>query len=126
MLYAIKSFFLKKLYRLLIYDVIILPKKDIPIYNKLHTYLQLKIDSNKGFFIFNFKEDRRRSQRKIDLLIKHFIVELEIPNNLTVKNNDIVDKVLVAIKIVIFPINYTILSELLIELYLDSFLKRYL
>lgn len=123
MFYSIKSFILKKIYKLLIIKTVILPKKDIHIYEKLHTYLKVNINSSKGIFVFNFKKDRRALKRKTDLLVKYFIVELEVPDSLSMIDNDINNKVLVVVKVVIFPIDYKILSELLIELYLDNFLK---
>lgn len=125
MLNSIKNFLLKKFYRLLIYKVIILPKKDIAIYEKLDTYLKININSNKGVFTFNFKKDRRTDRKKIDVLTKCFVVELEVPSNLKVRNSDIIDKVLVVIKIAFSPVNYELLSEILMELYLDNFLKKY-
>lgn len=71
---------------------------------------------------FIFKEDRRSKRRKLDslFLLKSFLVELKVPDEIVLNRQDLNDKVIIVIKIVLFNINYEILSEVLLDLYIDT------
>jgi len=126
MIKRIYHVFLKYLYKLLIFKVIILDKDKFTHYEKLNTFCEYEIESNKGKFVFIFKEDRRKHPRsKMDsiLMLNSYLVELKIPPNLELKRTEISDKIIIVIKLVIFSINYKVLSEILLDLYINAIVK---
>lgn len=113
---------LKYFYRLLIFKIIVIDRSNFVSYDKLKTFCEYELMSNMGPMRFIFKEDRRRKRRKLDnlLLLNSFLVELKVPDELVIKRQEINDKVIIVIKLILFKINYEILSEVLLDLYVDT------
>lgn len=113
---------LKFLYKLLIFKVTVIDRSNFVSYDKLKTFCEYELMSNMGPMRFIFKEDRRRKRRKLDniLLLNSFLVELKVPDELVIKRQEINDKVIIVIKLILFKINYEILSEVLLDLYVDT------
>lgn len=113
---------LKFFYKLLIFKVIVIDRSNFVSYDKLKTFCEYELMSNMGPMRFIFKEDRRRKRRKLDnlLLLNSFLVELKVPDELVIKRQEINDKVIIVIKLILFKINYEILSEVLLDLYVDT------
>lgn len=113
---------LKYFYRLLIFKVIVIDKNNFINYDKLKTFCEYELTSNMGPIKFIFKEDRRAQRRKLDnlLLLNSFLIELKVPDDIVLKRQEINDKVIIVIKLVLFKINYELLSEVLLELYVDT------
>ncbi len=114
--------FLKYFYRLFIFKVIVIDKQNFMTYDKLKTFCEYELISNMGPIKFVFKEDRRKRKRKLDniLLLNSFLIELKVPDDIKLNREDLNDKVIIVIKLVLFKINYEILSEVLLELYVDT------
>lgn len=121
---------LKLFYKLLIFKVIVIDRSNFVTYDKLKTFCEYELMSNMGPMRFIFKEDRRKKRRKLDnlLLLNSFLVELKVPDELVIKRQEISDKVIIVIKLILFKINYEILSEVLLDLYVDTifeFIKKH-
>ncbi len=114
--------FLKYFYRLFIFKVIVIDKQNFMTYDKLKTFCEYELISNMGPIKFVFKEDRRKRKRKLDniLLLNSFLIELKVPEDIKLSREDLNDKVIIVIKLVLFKINYEILSEVLLDLYVDT------
>lgn len=114
--------FLKYFYRLFIFKVIVIDKQNFTAYDKLKTFCEYELISNMGPIKFIFKEDRRKRKRKLDniLLLNSFLIELKVPEDIKLNREDLNDKVIIVIKLVLFKINYEILSEVLLDLYVDT------
>lgn len=114
--------FLKYFYRLFIFKVIVIDKQNFMTYDKLKTFCEYELISNMGPIKFVFKEDRRKRKRKLDniLLLNSFLIELKVPEDIKLNREDLNDKVIIVIKLVLFKINYEILSEVLLDLYVDT------
>lgn len=112
----------KYFYRLLIFKVIVIDRSNFVNYTSLKTFCEYELMSNMGPMRFIFKEDRRRKRRKLDnlLLLNSFLVELKVPDEVVLKRQELNDKVIIVIKLVVFKINYEILSEVLLDLYVDT------
>lgn len=114
--------FLKYFYRLFIFKVIVIDRNNFVTYDKLKTFCEYELVSNMGPIKFIFKEDRRKRKRKLDnvLLLNSFLIELKVPDDIKLNREDLNDKVIIVIKLVLFKINYEILSEVLLDLYVDT------
>lgn len=113
---------LKYFYRLFIFKVIVIDRNNFISYDKLKTFCEYELISNMGPIRFIFKEDRRKRKRKIHniLLLNSFLIELKVPDDIKLNREDLNDKVIIVIKLVLFKINYEILSEVLLDLYVDT------
>ena len=113
---------LKYLYRLFIFKVIVIDRNNFVTYDKLKTFCEYELISNLGPIRFIFKEDRRKRKRKLDniFLLNSFLIELKVPDDIKLNREDLNDKVIIVIKLVLFKINYEILSEVLLDLYVDT------
>jgi hypothetical protein len=113
---------LKYFYRLFIFKVIVIDRNNFVTYDKLKTFCEYELISNLGPIRFIFKEDRRKRKRKLDnvLLLNSFLIELKVPDDIKLNREDLNDKVIIVIKLVLFKINYEILSEVLLDLYIDT------
>jgi len=113
---------LKYFYRLFIFKVIVIDRNNFVTYDKLKTFCEYELISNLGPIKFIFKEDRRKKKRKLDniLLLNSFLIELKVPEDIKLNREDLNDKVIIVIKLVLFKINYQILSEVLLDLYVDT------
>ena len=121
----IKSVFLKILYKLLIFKVIVIDKTSLTYHAKLTTFCELELSSNMGPIRILFKEDRRKRRRNIDkiFMIKNFLVELKVPDTVTLKRHEINEKVIIVIKFMLFKVEYNIFAEVLLDIYLNSIMK---
>lgn len=124
-MFKIKNLLLKLFYRLLIFKVIIIDKISLTYHAKLTTFCELELTSNMGPIRILFKEDRRKRKRKFDqiFMIKNYLIELKVPDTVTLKRHEINDKVIIVIKFMIFEVNYNILAEVLLDIYLNSIMK---
>jgi len=112
----------KQIYKLLIYKIIFLDKKNILYYSRLTPFSTITLNTNKGDFVFSFKQDRRTKKRFKDSLfrIKTFIIELKLPKDLTCNINNIDEKVLIVVTICGDFLDYKLLSEVLLEIYCSN------
>ena len=112
---------LKKVYRRTMLKVVVLNKSTYAFYEKLTAFCTLQVDTDHGPFIFQFKEDRRKGCRD-RLATKRYIIELIPPIELKGINCDISEKIVLAVKILIFKPNYQILTQVLADIYIDNML----
>lgn len=119
------DYLLKKLYRRTMLDTVVLDKENYRHYDRLETFCELRVMSSTGVFLFLFKEDRRkRVSRKWSILsINGYVIELIPPNGLTPVNIDLNKKILLVIRFIVLKPNYRILTEVLVDMYLDSMLS---
>lgn len=113
---------LKHIYRLFIFKVIVINRSNFTTYDRLKTFCEYELVSNLGPIKFIFKEDRRKHRRKLDniLMLNSFLIELKVPEDVELNRPDVNDKVIIVIKFMLFKVNYEILSEVLMELYVDA------
>ena len=116
---------IKFIYRFLIFRVIIIDKNVLPSYDHLKVFCEYTINSNVGPISFVFKEDRRKKRRLADniFMLNNFLAELKLPENIIPVRKEISDNVLIVIKIIIFKLDYQILSEVLLDLYVENVYK---
>jgi len=121
----IKRAILKVLYKLLIFKVILIDRTNRKPQDTLKTFCEYEIMSNMGLIRFIFKEDYRKRRRKINdiLFLNSFLVELKIPDEIVAKRDDVNNKAIVVIKLIIIKVNYEILAEVLLDTYIDNILK---
>lgn len=122
----IRKWIHKRIYNLLIYRTIVLDKTSLIYYDKLDTFCVIEIQSSKGPFKFLFKKDRR-SRRRLNKEapgVTNYIIELEPPPELNAVNNAVNSKLVIVVKIVLFKPDYAILTELLMDNYLDKILNH--
>ena len=118
-------YLLKKIYRFLIWRTVILDKNTVRVYDKMVTFCSVTIPTDKGPFTFIFKEDRRKRKRaKLGIFyINNYVIELCVPEGLASIDKIIENKVVIVVKIMLFKVNYNILTEVLTDLYLDNILQ---
>ena len=121
----IKKSILKQFYKLLIFKVIVIDRSSFANYDNLKVFCEYELMSNLGIMKFIFKEDRRKKKRKSDsfLFLNSFLIELKVPDNLPVKRQEINEKVIIVIKLIFINVNYEILSEVLLDLYVEHIFK---
>ena len=119
-----RAWMTKVLYNLLIYKTIVLDKTRVANYEKMATFCELDVRTDKGVFKFIFKEDVRRSIRKERKFpsVNNYIIELLIPSHLSPVDTTVTEKVVMVVKVVLYKPDYEVLTQLLIERYLDSIL----
>lgn len=116
---------LKKAYRKTMLRIVVLDKVNFSYYEQLNPFCTLEIETDHGPFIFQFKEDRRKGKRKRDrLAIRTYIVELIPPKELKPVTFDLSSKLVLAIKLLFFKPNYEALTQVLMDIYLDTMLKE--
>lgn len=115
----LKRKFYKFIYTLLIYEILFVSKSTLTFLDKLKKFAELRLNSNKGEFLFTFKEDRRRSIK----YIRKYIVEVKVPEatNYTLRTLD--ERVAIIVNVVLINVDYEILAEILYEKYLDEAIK---
>lgn len=125
MFQKLRKSLLKLIYRSLILRTIILNKSSLGHYNKLKTFCSLDVETSKGTFVFVFKEDPRKKKRYTSdfFSINNFLIELIIPQGLENVDGYIQNKIIIVVKIMLFKVDYTILAEVLTDVYLDSILS---
>lgn len=122
----LKKFFLKKLYKLLIFKIICIDKTNFTYHDKLKTTHEVEVKSNTGPIKFIFKEDRRKRRRTLDnvLLINNLLVELKVPDSIETEKHEHNKTNIMVIKIIVNKINYSVLAELIFEIY-NKAISRY-
>lgn len=122
----LRSFFLRLLYKALIYKTIVLDKTSLYNYDKLITFCALDIETDKGKFTFLFKQDRRKNSRNRYnfLSVANFIIELVIPENLLPVEDTVKEKIVIVVKIMLFKVDYEIFTRVLTDTYLDSIINH--
>ena len=63
MLTTIKNYFLKKIYKCLIFRTIVIDKANVRHYEALKEFCRVDMNTDKGTFTFIFKEDRSVNSR---------------------------------------------------------------
>ena len=124
MLKAFCEYFLKRLYKFLIFKTIVLNKDSVVAYKRMEAFCSVSIDTDRGPFTFVFREDRRRSRRaRLGFLyINNFVVELSVPDGIISINHIIENKLVMIVKIMLFKVDYKLLTEVLTDIYLDVIL----
>ena len=121
----IRKWLHKKIYKLLIYRTIVLDRHSVAHYDRLETFCSIDMQTDKGIFKFLFKKDRRKKTRYQETVpsINNYVIELVVPDGLIPYDEAIKNKLVVVVKVMLFKVDYEILTELLADLYLDQILK---
>lgn len=116
---------LKKSYNKTIMKVVVLDKHNNKYYREAHSFCTLELGTDLGPFVFEFKEDRRKTRGWLSrLIVRTYIVHLKPPAELIHTRVDLSEKVVIAVKIMVFRPNYEILTQVLMDIYLDVMLKE--
>jgi len=121
MLNKIINFVKTYIYNICIVKANLIDKYDQPNILNTKTFSTIILDTNKGTFVFTFKEDRRATKK----IFRKFIVEINVPAGLS---NDIISlntKIFIAIKLIIMPVDYTLLTKILYNRYLKEAIKKF-
>lgn len=116
---------LKKAYRKTMLRIVVLDKSNCTHYEKLDPFCTLEISTDHGPFLFQFKEDinkRYPRRRKERMVIRTYIVELIPPEELVPVTFDLSSKIVLAVKLLFFKPNYEALTQVLMDIYLDTML----
>jgi len=116
---------LKKAYRKTMLRIVVLDKGNCDFYEKLKPFCTLEINTDHGPFVFEFKEDRRKKGNKRHrerMVIRTYIVCLIPPQGLVPVTFDLNSKIVLAVKLLFFKPNYDILTQVLMDVYLDTML----
>lgn len=124
MINKLKTSFLVFFYKLFIVKILVLNKKDNTWIDRLEVFAKINIHTDKGDFVFIFKQDRRLAEKQDHIPIKTYIAELDIPYGVTLKDNSIADKFVAVIKVALFTINPDIMAKVLMDIYLKAFLSK--
>lgn len=123
----LKELFLKQIYNLLIYKIIIIDKNTLFNYSNFDCIGKINIKTNKGDIYFIFKSDKRKILRdniESVLRIKTFLVELEIAKEIELKDPKIRHLTGLVIKIMLFKnINYEILCKVILDKYIKKLIE---
>ena len=118
---------LKKAYRKTMLRIVVLDKGNCSFYERLEPFCTLEVKTDHGPFLFQFKEDRRKRHRKRKrerMIIRTYIVELIPPKDLVPVTFDLSSKFVLAVKLLFLRPNYEILTQVLMDIYLDTMLKE--
>lgn len=118
---------LKKAYRKTMLRIVVLDKSNCSFYERLEPFCTLEVKTDHGPFLFQFKEDRRKRHRKHkreSMVICTYIVELIPPKDLVPVTFDLSSKFVLAVKLLFRKPNYEILTQVLMDIYLDTMLKE--
>lgn len=109
------------------YKTIVEDRDICDLYTRLVTFCEVNINTDKGVFVFRFKEDRRKYNvfDPNSNMTKQYIVELVPPTNvnLVYLDNSLKDKIVIIVKIMLPKTNITILTEALYEKYVATMVK---
>ena len=83
------------------------------------------LDTNRGVFKFSFTEDTGTLFNWKLFFMASYTVHLEPPEGLISTGVDLNSKIVLAIKVMLFEVDYDILVSILVDLYLDRILKLY-
>ena len=118
---------LKKAYRKTMLRIVVLDKSNCSFYERLEPFCTLEVKTDHGPFLFQFKEDRRKRYRRHKrerMIIRTYIVELIPPKDLVPVTFDLSSKLVLAVKLLFLRPNYEILTQVLMDIYLDTMLKE--
>lgn len=118
---------LKKAYRKTMLRIVVLDKSNCSFYERLEPFCTLEVKTDHGPFLFQFKEDRRKRHRRHkreSMVIRAYIVELIPPKDLVPVTFDLSSKFVLAVKLLFLRPNYEILTQVLMDIYLDTMLKE--
>lgn len=120
----IKNYFLKKIYKRLIFKTIVIDKVNVRHYEELKEFCKVDMNTDKGIFTFIFKEDRRVNSRVMRFPhITNYIIELTVPEGLSEVTSTLRQKIVIVVKVMLLNVNYTLLTEVLADMYLDVILN---
>lgn len=117
----------KWLAKILIYNVIVIDKKQVADFKNLEIFSSYTVETDVGVFVFNFKRDRRtKGKRKRDRYITYYIVEVDVPAVLKVhaKDDGMTTKSVIILKIILWNIKPSTLVRLLSDVYMDVLIAR--
>jgi len=122
----IKYYILKRIYKLLIFRIVLLDKTSVKHYDVLETFCEIDLKTDKGIFKFQFKKDRRKRRNSREKIpsINTYLIELIVPETIVPKTDLLKNKIVVVVKVALFNVDYKILTELLMDLYLNEILKN--
>ena len=118
---------LKKAYRKTMLSIVVLDKSNCSFYARLEPFCTLEVETDHGPFLFQFKEDRRKKHRRHKrerLVISTYIVELIPPKDLVPVTFDLSSKFVLVVKVLLLKPNYEILTQVLMDIYLDRMLNE--
>lgn len=117
----------KWLAKILIYNVLVIDKKQVADFKNLEIFSSYTVETDVGVFVFNFKRDRRtKGRRKRDRYITYYVVEVDVPAVLKVhaKDDGMTTKSVIIIKIILWNIKPSTLVRLLSDVYIDVLIDR--
>lgn len=112
---------------MLIYNVIVIDKKQVADFKNLEIFSSYTVETDFGVFVFNFKRDRRtKGRRKRDRYITYYVVEVDVPAVLKVhaKDDGMTTKSVIILKIILWNIKPSTLVRLLSDVYIDVLVAR--
>ena len=119
----VKNYFLKKIYKRLIFKTIVIDKVNVRHYEKLKEFCKVDMKTDKGTFTFIFKEYRRVNSRIVKFPhITNYIIELTVPDGLNEVTTTLRKKIVIVVSVMLHHVNYTLLTEVLADMYLDVIL----
>lgn len=123
----IRAIISKWLAKILIYNVIVIDKKQVADFKNLEIFSSYTVETDAGVFVFNFKHDRRtKGKRKRDRYITYYVVEVDVPPVLKVhaKDDGMTTKSVIILKIILWNIKPSTLVRLLSDVYMDVLIAR--
>ncbi|QXN70513.1 hypothetical protein AGENTSMITH_109 [Bacillus phage vB_BspM_AgentSmith] len=112
---------------ILIYNVIVIDKKQVADFKNLEIFSSYTVETDVGVFVFNFKRDRRlKGKRKRDRYITYYVVEVDVPPVLKehTKDDGMTMKSVIVLKIILWNIKPETLVRLLSDVYMDVLIAR--
>lgn len=103
--------------------VMVLNKSAYSFYKGLTAFCTLEVNTDHGTFIFQFKEDRRKGCSR-HLMTRTYIVELIPPVGLIEESNNLTEKIVLAIKVLLLRPDYRVLTAVLADIYIESMLAE--
>ena len=99
-------------------------KTNVRRYDELKEFCRVDMNTDKGTFTFIFKEDRRVNSRVAKFPhITNYIIELTVPEGLSEVTSTLRKKIVIVVKVMLHNVNYTLLTEVLADMYLDVILN---
>lgn len=107
----------------MIFKTIVIDKANVHHYEKLKEFCKVDMKTDKGTFTFIFKEDRRVNSRILKFPhITNYIIELTVPDGLNEVTTTLRKKIVIVVSVMFHHVNYTLLTEVLADMYLDVIL----
>lgn len=118
MTYNLTQYLLRKFYHWLIYKVQILDRDEVVCYAQEEVFAELRIATNLSPFYFTIRECKGGSR-----FTRSFTVELEVPPEGSMTLQSVNEKKVLVVKIMAFYHNREVLSDLLISIALNEFIR---